>query len=62
MGQIHVLIVMGWCVYYFCSGGLVVRNLLKFSYHFCNGPYIFNYDFFDFLVPNKILNHGLALD
>jgi hypothetical protein len=28
------LIMMGWGVYYFYSGVLAVRSLLKFSYHF----------------------------
>jgi hypothetical protein len=41
---------MGWSVYYFCSGVLAVRSLLKFSYHFLNGPYIFNYGFSGFFV------------
>jgi hypothetical protein len=39
------LILMGWCVYHFCSGVLVVRSLLNFSCHFCNGSYIFNHGF-----------------
>jgi hypothetical protein len=34
------LIMMGWGIYYFCSGVLAVRSLLNFSYHFWNGPYI----------------------
>jgi hypothetical protein len=40
---------MGWGVYYFCSGVLVVRSLLNFSYHFLNGPYFFNYGFSGFI-------------
>jgi hypothetical protein len=40
---------MGWGVYYFCSGVLAVKSLLKFSYHFYNSPYIFNYGFSLFL-------------
>jgi hypothetical protein len=28
------LIIMGWGIYYFCSGVLAVRNLLKFYYQF----------------------------
>jgi hypothetical protein len=28
------LIMMGWGIYYFCSGVLVVRSLLNFSYYF----------------------------
>jgi hypothetical protein len=43
------LIMMGWGVYYFCSDVLVVRSLLKFSYHFLNGAYIFNYGSSGFL-------------
>jgi hypothetical protein len=53
---------MGWGIYYFCSGVLAIRSLLKFSYHFLNGPYILIMAFLDFLVPNKIINLGLALD
>jgi hypothetical protein len=39
----------GLDVYYFCSGVLAVRSLLKFSYHFLNAPYIFNYGFSGFI-------------
>jgi hypothetical protein len=53
---------MSWGVYYFWSGVLAVRSLVKFPYHFCNGPYIFNHGFLDFLVPNKLINLGLALN
>jgi hypothetical protein len=67
MGQFQVLIVqltycVGWGVYHFCSGVLVVRSLLNFSCHFCICPYLLNHGFLDFLVPNKIYNLGLALD
>jgi hypothetical protein len=52
---------MGWGVDYFWSGVLAVRILLKFSYHFCNGPYFLIMVSLDFLVPNKTINLGLAL-
>jgi hypothetical protein len=53
---------MGWGVYYFFSGVLAVRSLLKFPYHFCSGLIFLIMVFLDFLVPNKIINLGLALD
>jgi hypothetical protein len=46
---------MGWGVYYFCSGVVVVRSLLNFIYPFYSGPCIFNHGFLDFLVPNEYL-------
>ena len=52
----------GLDVYYFCSGVLAVRSLLKFPYHFCSGLIFLIMVFLDFLVPNKIINLGLALD
>jgi hypothetical protein len=39
------LIVRGWGVYYFCSGVLVVKSLLNFSYLSSKGSYIFNHGF-----------------
>jgi hypothetical protein len=42
--------VRGWGVDYFCSGILLVRSPLNFSYQFRNDPYIFNYGFLWFLV------------
>jgi hypothetical protein len=33
-GLFNPFIMMGWGIYYFGSGVIAVRSLLKFSYHF----------------------------
>jgi hypothetical protein len=53
---------MGWGVYHFCSGVLVVRSLLIFLAIFVIALIFLIMAFLDFLVPNKIYNRGLALD
>jgi hypothetical protein len=53
---------MGWGIYHFCSGVLVVRDLLNFFAIFVIILIFLIMVFIDFLVPNKIYNLGLALD
>jgi hypothetical protein len=53
---------MGWGVYHFCSDVLSVRSLLNFLVIFALVLVFLIMAFHDFLVPNKIFNHGLALD
>jgi hypothetical protein len=53
---------MGWGVYYICSGVLVVRSLLNFSYHFEMVLIFLIMVFLGSLLPNKLFNPGLVLD
>jgi hypothetical protein len=46
---------IGWGVYYFCSGFLVVRSLLNFLVIFALTLIFLIMDFLDFLVSNKFL-------
>jgi hypothetical protein len=53
---------MGWGVYHFYSGVLVVRSLLNFLAIFVFVLIFLIMAFLDFLVPNKIYNLGLSLN
>jgi hypothetical protein len=53
---------MGWGVYHFCSGVLSVKSLVNCSCHFAMVLIILILAFLDFLMTNKIINLGLALD
>jgi hypothetical protein len=56
------LIMRGWGVYYFCSGVLVVRSLLNFSYHFEMVLIFLIMVFLGSLLPNKLFHSVLVLD
>jgi hypothetical protein len=53
---------MGWGVYYFCSGVLVVRSLLIFLTIFKMGLILLILVFLGSLLPNKLFNPRLVLD
>jgi hypothetical protein len=53
---------MGWGVYYFCSGVLVVRSLLNFFTIFVMGLIFLIMVFLGSLLPNELFNPVLALN